>query len=128
MLRGFAMRLAGLLLIAMLPALMGRRPMTASLGYLATYCALGAILNLGRAAGRKQTVGAGPLNHWDEALAFVALSRLVRVMEDAGDYCSFVVAVEHLDCLPHERSPCLHASLATEYGDCSSVFLDTSKS
>ncbi len=76
----FLARLLGLSVIALGPFLFNSRPLHNTTGMLSLACALGAMFSTIRAVSRGDVIGRGSLNKWDEALAFVAVSRLAHLV------------------------------------------------
>ncbi len=79
-LRGFGVRLLAMLALTLAPPAVGMVPLATAWPALSLLCALACILQLGLALRSGQAVGEGPLNHWDEALAIAAVSRLIHLL------------------------------------------------
>lgn len=77
--RWFALRLGMLASFALLPCLAGARSLHDGAGLLSFACSLGGTISMLTAACRRQPMGQGPLNAWDESLAFIAASRLAHL-------------------------------------------------
>jgi hypothetical protein len=73
---GFLLRLCGVSITGLWPYLAGAQPLYDDVGTLSALCAIAGTVGLAWAMLGRETFGRGSLNRWDEALAFVALSRL----------------------------------------------------
>lgn len=73
-----AFRLGGIMLLIMWPYVSGSRPLATALDLLSTFGAAAGIFCAFVALSLGEKVGQGGLNHWDEALIYVALTRLVH--------------------------------------------------
>lgn len=74
-------RLCGLILFIVLPYFAGLRSFSVMLQLLSTFMSIGSIFCAMMALLCREHVGRGSLNHWDEALAYMALTRLVHFAE-----------------------------------------------
>ncbi len=74
----FVIRLSGLAALAFGPCLAGARPAQNATALLSLACSIGGIVSMVFAKLGREPLGRGSLNGWDEALAFVAMSRLAH--------------------------------------------------
>lgn len=74
----FAVRLGGLAALAFVPCLTGARSAQEAAALLSLACGVGGFVSLAFARLRGEPPWQGSLNGWDEALAFVAASRLAH--------------------------------------------------
>ncbi len=72
----FLVRLAFVALLALLPCLVTERPLRDGIGLAVFACALGGTVSMLFAVLKREPMGQGSLNGWDESLAFIAASRL----------------------------------------------------
>jgi hypothetical protein len=61
--------------------MVGSRPLATALGLLATFGAAASIFSAFVAVTLREPFARGGLNHWDEALTYVALSRIVHLVQ-----------------------------------------------
>lgn len=74
----FAVRLGGLAALAFVPCLTGARSAQEAAALLSLACGMGGFVSVVFARLRGEPSWQGSLNGWDEALAFVAASRLAH--------------------------------------------------
>lgn len=74
----FLVRLCGLAGLAFGPCLGGVRTLQDALAVLSLACGLGALVGAAFARLRREPFACGSLNGWDEAMAFIAVSRLAH--------------------------------------------------
>ncbi len=74
----FGFRLCCLLVLVFGPCLVGRQTFQGADAMLAMACGLGGLVSMVFARVRREPLWQGSLNGWDEALAFVAVSRLAH--------------------------------------------------
>lgn len=74
----FVVRLGGLAALAFAPCLTGARPVQEAAALLSLACGMGGFVSMAFAQLRGEPLWQGSLNGWDEALAFIAASRLAH--------------------------------------------------
>lgn len=74
----FLVRFLGVAALAFAPCLAGGRTLRDAAALLALACSLGGMVSMVFAKLSREPLGRGSLNGWDEALAFVAASRLAH--------------------------------------------------
>lgn len=74
----FGLRLCSLAGLAFEPCLGGMRTVQDGLAFLSLACGFGAVAGTTFARLRREPFAQGSLNGWDEALAFIAVSRLAH--------------------------------------------------
>ncbi len=79
-LSGWLLRVGGLLACAVLPWGLGLRSLHAMGGDAALVLSLGGMVATLTATCRRERIGGGSLNHWDQALAFNGASLLLHVV------------------------------------------------
>ena len=77
----FVFRLCCLTFFIVLPYFAGLRSFSVMLELLSTFTSVGSIFCTVLALLCGEFLGRGSLNHWDEALAYMALTRLVHVIQ-----------------------------------------------
>jgi Flp pilus assembly protein TadB len=75
----FLIRLCSLFVVALWLCLAGAWPLHVAAAMLALAYAFSAVLSMARAMARRDALGRGSLNRWDEALTFVALATLAHL-------------------------------------------------
>ena len=78
-----AFRLCGISLLILWPWMVGSRPLATALGLLATFGAAASIFCAFVAVALREPFARGGLSHWDEALAYVALTRIVHLVQSS---------------------------------------------
>lgn len=74
----FVIRVLALMALTAGPCLTGARPWQDAAGLLSLACAVGATVSTFFAAIRREPLGRGSLNGWDETLAFIAVGHLAQ--------------------------------------------------
>ena len=77
----FLVRVYGLGAFALLPCLTGTQSLQDAAGLMSFVCACGAVVSTMFARIRLEPFARGSLNGWDEALAFIAVSRLAHMAQ-----------------------------------------------
>lgn len=72
--------MGGITLVVGWPCAAGLRSLEGALDVLTTFGVAGSIFCATVALARSESVAAGPLNHWDEALAHLAFARLAHLI------------------------------------------------
>ncbi len=78
----FLLRLGALAVLALGLCLTSARSLRDALAVLSFACAIGGLVSMQFAKLRREPFGRGSLNGWDEALAFVAASRLAHLAQN----------------------------------------------
>lgn len=80
--RWFLARVYGLAALALLPCVTGTQSLQDAAGLMSFACACAAVVSTTFARVRLEPFARGSLNGWDEALAFIAVSRLAHMVQD----------------------------------------------